>query len=670
MADNGNMTVSVSFPGLEKKSEPIRSLISFMMENSSLYFKKNASGGDGIFTVESYDFDGPAVYLSLSGDWLDITRDIFVYGKVNYDSIEYSIAQPVYECSGTAEVSCPDGDLGPDPMTGWESLIASVMMPRAIEFNESSITITLLDSEAVIEDDPEEDVVISPLEFNGTLHVYGDFYSNDADPLSIDGEYEFTNGVCVINTDSEYNEGECYVFSTSTETSLTGTIRNRYTCGDSCLYIKYNDENNDKFKPIPKPIAAEAHDSITGLSVRAKHPGVAGNNYRVEFVSEGSGSNLVVHVNIYNGDELVSTQTPYQFFILSQYTTITIYCQDIDDTSDLTFSGSTAYVNVNEFPITIQLAGGADDGNTSDTTSDGVTIDCNTVLCKANTNVTVGDFSNLYYGGEISAVDCELSDVDVTITPVINGKVNKDETSIPLDFNPKGYLSVPLNNGKKVEYSTQLRTTSFVVASSNYDEELDEWSQPEFTRVFYKVGICPLDGTTKSRDDLVELLKHGFLSVNSEYYMVSAALSVQSSSYHRPYICSPGNDYIIDLDKYIENYEYYNEAVEMAPKTAILPIYDSPRSSGGKDDYEKVPELVGFAYLKLCNTNGTPYTIEADYDCVLEEVPEEGDELYTSTVYLAFKDSMLDGGFTQFPRVVVTNGGYVIEPGGKEPIYH
>lgn len=670
MADNDNMIVSVSFPGLEKKSAPVRSLVNFMMENSSLYFKKSVTGDD-IFTVDHFDTDGSSVYLSLSGNWNDIVRDVFIYGTIHdsNNDTDYTIAEPAYECSGSAEVQSPNED-DPHNFTGWSNLIASNILRTNIEYNESSITISVVDN---AEEEPQT------IDFNGNLHVYGNCYGESEEVMLFDDDYQFEHGICTIQTDATYSEGDLHVFSLNVESRLIGNIRSKYKTihqyysynnskltPEYDLYIKYNDDNNDKFKPVAKP--SRAHAVSNGIYVEFNIPGEEGNNYKVVLHSNGStGANNRVNISVYNNDSLVGTADPWQmWYIPNSYTWREVELNDSNSafSSILKFehanddTGSLFFIDVTkDLPIEFQLSGGADDGGTYESTADGIFAECNTVLLKANSNISV-----LNNWGE-DLVECSISDVNVTIDPLINKKTNEDESITPDDNAfTNGVMSIALNYDKKPKYDIQLRTTSFVIQSTDYDAETGEELSVSYSDVFYKVGVCPLDGTEKSMNDIVELMSHGWMFMGVDYYSNRASVAFESPT-HLPYIASASHKIItevVDLNNLINSFE-------AAPKHMILPIVTGDYSSGGKEGASLSNErLIGFAYFKLCNTNGTQYTVEADREDIMYHRPESEDDYSNiNHIALAFKTSMLNGGFTQFPTVSNAN---LYNDGGKIPI--
>lgn len=706
MSDNVNMNVVVSFPGLEKKSAPVRSLVNFMMENSSLYFVKNIeSDNNHVFTVTSYNDESYEAYahLYLSGNWYEMTKDLVVYGSLKRSDEQQAIkfCYPVNECTGEADVLNPDGgDGNPSNWAGWDNLIASEAIPHAVNYSEqdSTVTVTLID-------DSQEPATVK--DFSGTLHVFCcDVVSQTSQSPAIDGDYQFEHGACTIEVGSNYSNGlDMFVFSADVKTRVIGNIMNRYLAtpysysfGEQQkmynLYIRYDDKDNAKFEPIQKPAKAHAESRDIGeFIVRAKTPGEDGNKYRLVVDSVDDDGYKEIELSLYYDDELIGTGIPNQHnyngdhevqlanCVLSSQGKEDVLISDILEFDHFNGSTYTYYifdVDADVYPIELQFSGGSEDGGEYDYLLDRFIIpfaDCNTVLCKANTSVTAGEIStggysihNADYRATEDSLDCAIGDVKAVITPMIDGKENTNENVVPDNFNEYGLASVPLAHGKDLNYDVQLRTTSFTVAAWHIDENTGDIDEDDIalTDVFYKVGVCPLDGTEKTRDDLIELIKHSVFTVCVGDYDYSADVYFASSSPHSPQIDSSYNNNIgsysttrvVDIDKIFNGTDNFN-SYEAVPKSIIFPIIkiDGTYHGGGKIDpyFVGEREVIGFAYFKLCNTNGTPYTVEADSEVVYDEHPDLSDQENapspTGQLNLAFKDRMLDSGYSRFPKI-------------------
>ena len=183
----------------------------------------------------------------------------------------------------------------------------------------------------------------------------------------------------------------------------------------------------------------------------------------------------------------------------------------------------------------------------------------------------------------------------------------KSALSSPNKVNPicKIKLASKSNSDENFKISYQLRTTSFVIKYN------DNTNVP----VYYKIGVCALDGTQKSTDILVNELKASSM-LTDEW--------IKSGEHTIP---------IIALSKYVPNNqnettqpEYYYCVGKLITnnKTSIIKTrnldFDTPH-----DSYISVPynalvpitkvneltstkELKGLMFLQLCNTDGTEIT--------------------------------------------------------------
>lgn len=165
------------------------------------------------------------------------------------------------------------------------------------------------------------------------------------------------------------------------------------------------------------------------------------------------------------------------------------------------------------------------------------------------------------------------------------------------------------NNDENSDILYQLRTTSFVI-KYNINNVLTN------VPVYYKIGVCALDGTQKSTDALVNELKTS--SMLTEEWIKSSkcntpiiALSKSfhntlETDQHKYYYCvgkSTTNNKtsmikMRNLDLNIPNDSYIS-----VPYNALVPITKVNESTSTK-------ELKGLMFLQLCNTDGTEITTD------------------------------------------------------------
>lgn len=163
------------------------------------------------------------------------------------------------------------------------------------------------------------------------------------------------------------------------------------------------------------------------------------------------------------------------------------------------------------------------------------------------------------------------------------------------------------NNDENSDISYQLRTTSFVI---KYNDNNVSTNVP----VYYKIGVCALDGTQKSTDALVNELKTSSMLTEEcikscEHYIPIIALSKSfhntlETDQHKYYYCvgkSTTNNKtsmikMRNLDLNIQNDSYIS-----VPYNVLVPITKVNESTSTK-------ELKGLMFLQLCNTDGTEIT--------------------------------------------------------------
>lgn len=165
------------------------------------------------------------------------------------------------------------------------------------------------------------------------------------------------------------------------------------------------------------------------------------------------------------------------------------------------------------------------------------------------------------------------------------------------------------NDENNINY--QLRTTSFVIKYN------DSNNASTNVPVYYKIGVCALDGTQKSTDILVNEIKTSSMLTeewikSGEHIIPIIALSkyvhnsTNETTLPKYYYCigkSITNNKTsmiktrnIDLNMQIDSYI-------SVPYNALLPITKVNESTSTK-------ELKGLMFLQLCNTDGTEITTD------------------------------------------------------------
>ena len=166
------------------------------------------------------------------------------------------------------------------------------------------------------------------------------------------------------------------------------------------------------------------------------------------------------------------------------------------------------------------------------------------------------------------------------------------------------------NDENSIDY--QLRSTSFVIKYNNSNNSNNESTN---VPVYYKIGICALDGTQKSTDILVNEIKTSSMLTeewikSGEHIIPIIALSKyvhnnQNETTQPKYYYCIGKSITNNKTSMIKtrnidlNMKY--DSYISVPYNALLPITKVNESTSTK-------ELKGLMFLQLCNTDGTEIT--------------------------------------------------------------
>lgn len=160
------------------------------------------------------------------------------------------------------------------------------------------------------------------------------------------------------------------------------------------------------------------------------------------------------------------------------------------------------------------------------------------------------------------------------------------------------------------DISYQLRTTSFVIKYNDSKHVLTN------VPVYYKIGICALDGTQKSTDAIVNELKTSSMLTeewikSGEQIIPIIALSkyindsTNENTYH--YYYCVGKSITTNKTSMIKtrnlDFDTPHCSYISVPYNALVPITKVNESTSTK-------ELKGLMFLQLCNTDGTEITTD------------------------------------------------------------
>ena len=187
----------------------------------------------------------------------------------------------------------------------------------------------------------------------------------------------------------------------------------------------------------------------------------------------------------------------------------------------------------------------------------------------------------------------------------------KAALSSPNNVNPicKIRLAPKSITNENRDISYQLRTTSFVIKYNDSKRVLTN------VPVYYKIGICALDGTQKSTDAIVNELKTSSMLTeewikSGEHIIPIIALSkyvpdsTNETTQHKYYYCigkSITNNKTSMIKTHNLDFDTPHDSYISVPYNALLPITKVNESTSTK-------ELKGLMFLQLCNTDGTEIT--------------------------------------------------------------
>lgn len=183
----------------------------------------------------------------------------------------------------------------------------------------------------------------------------------------------------------------------------------------------------------------------------------------------------------------------------------------------------------------------------------------------------------------------------------------KAALSSPSNVSPifKIKLASKSNSDENSDITYQLRTTSFVI---KYNDNTN-------VSVYYKIGICALDGTQKSTDILVNELKTSSMLTDEwiksgEHILPIIALSKyvpsnQNGTTQPEYYYCVGKSITNNKTSMIKmrniDFNMQNDSYISVPYNALVPITKVNELTSTK-------ELKGLMFLQLCNTDGTEIT--------------------------------------------------------------
>lgn len=406
----------------------------------------------------------------------------------------------------------------------------------------------------------------------------------------------------------EHNSNDESDQSISCNIAADTGVTNMYGGTVSRFVIKYDDPNNDKFIPIKRPTFASvtskynsssSENGIYNLTVTAAEPGPSGNGYSVRIIINSSAPYREIEVR--KDGEAISRGT-LSSSMLEKYSA-EMYYLSANDTNSLRLNNGdslTTYVKLSgggycyfkraqtNYSAWFEVgptAGGTEDSDEAnyDISDWSSVLRCNTVLCKANSKLSLYDTYQEDIGFYRWYKNSNFNEMPVIISPTINSKPVDDETIIPQVFDEDSMAIIKLANNS-YEYDTPLRTTTFtvgIIEDDYYPRLLKSYD------LYYKLGIFPMDGNSKTVDNILKYFRNQCLELSQtlNYWL---AFSVGYA---------PWQSVKYKSDPFFV-YDFTTCDRSAVPKSIVFPIYNV-------DDPSKIAALV---YMKLYGSDDKPFT--------------------------------------------------------------
>lgn len=392
------------------------------------------------------------------------------------------------------------------------------------------------------------------------------------------------------------------------------------------LCAKYEDLSDERFKPYRVLSASYASytmsydhntstgNGINGLTIKAAMPGEEGNGYSIKIIINAQAPTKEIEV-LKDGTSIGRATIPDTYmtklgggeFVL--YSSYLDYLTLDNDKQVLQYvrlsGGSRCYYKVADSAYSSHIevgptTGGSDDISYNDidyeVSDDFGVLKCNTVLCKAKSNIKLYTASGTDESGNVVWEELISFNIPITITPVISDKyVNDDDSVVPQSFDSNVMTIVDIANRDNKKYDFQLRTSSFTVGIA---DGLSNGITKAYN-LYYKVGICPIDGKDETRDKILEYLKHQAIAIDSRYNAPKFTVAF-----------APWKSEIYAASSWVGSLSFINDddglyADQLLPTAIAIPIVQG--------DYDNNYKPIAIMYAKLCNNDGSYFTQSIHY---------------------------------------------------------
>lgn len=571
-----DMILQVDLKAAENQQKHVQSYVNFFFKNSSIVFSElapeevnitecNKSSGmlhitvdnmytEGVIngTVEQNSVTVEITNLLVQKGHASIQLEVLEDGAVNYSNLHFS---PVIVCYDVLDITQSDEDGKHRFMFGYTGNLP-------VPFGHGQLSAT-----AYYKGVNEENIEVQ--------------INNECDYNIISSNVILD---VVLPNDHDYTQLSNIIIVPDNNSIMSGSISPKTITVNENKYqplikltSKESDESKIKMHSFEYGKDDNANISISSTDVLPISSG--GHTATFKKVTSGSGES---YLSVIVKDNVGSIVKSYETKILVDSDTVSI-----SSISEYLYTDYGLYpVDMND--MNLHFNGGDEVVITLEGSNecDFVSKESDTKLLTMNSNLCIykGVETNKYINPGDHVIDPNLItdagvlNIDATITPLINGKVNKDST-ITVSNDVRSVRFDTNNLAPEIDY--QMKTSVF------HNEETN-------SNYYYNVGVCPLNGS--SVDDIVNNIvnnREAIFIMPDAYYI---SLGVEGSP-------SEESVYYLLGSEITESFTGY---------TASEPLYYTSANQTGEmpripDSFtlfilEKGVSLAGILYLSLCNT--------------------------------------------------------------------
>ena len=601
----GNMILKVDLRAAEKQPKCVQSYVSFFAKNSVILFSKSAR--EEVTIKKCYKYNG----------WLQVSIDPpfaegVLNGTVEQNGVTVEITNLQLE-KGVAHLQLDElenGDVNYSNLHFSPAIVghSTVDVKQADEHGKHRFTLWFSGNVA-----PFGHGQLSATAYYGTADEESEAQ------ISQECDYHIINGNAVVDValpdDHDYTQLSNIIIVPDSSSFMSGTIIPKIVTWNSYQpLIKLTSKESDKSR-IKMYSFAHGEDDNANVMISSKDilP-ISSNGTTVTFKKTVSDDETQLSVIVKDKDDVIIES--YETRLLVEDDTASIpslseYLYESYSVSPIDLEDEYLHFN-GEDEVVITLEGS--------TERDFISSSADTKLLAMNSSLCVykyletdkyidPDDINIDY---TMITDAGVLSIDAIITPLLNGKVNKD-SSVTVNDDVR---SVQFDTDKlKPEIDYQMRTSVFHNVDTNSNN-------------YYKVGVCPLNGSS------VDNIVNNIIDMEEAIFLVPAAHRIilgfeGSPSEESVYYLL--NNKISELPGYTITEPLQYVSTEPVEVTAVpvgdkIPIYEPGIVANVTPMFpdsftlfilEKGTSLSGIMYLTLCDTDEEPDSQIIDEAAVL-----------------------------------------------------